>query len=583
MTTFLRVLRYFRPYAPHLAAALVFTLIVAVCTIYPAWIIRSVVNDVLVRGDMAMLHFIAISLVVVMAVKGVANFIQTYIITWAAQKILLTLRSQCFDRLLHLSLSYYEKARTGELMSRILNDVAVLQHLLSQTTGIIGDFTAFLGFCGYIFYLHWKLALISIVIIPFIGALINSLSRTMKKIGTRMQSRIGDIATVLQEHITGVKVVKSFTLEEFERGRFEKANLETFRENMKGNLINSATSPVIEFINTVGLAIIFWYGGYEVIQKRLDAGELISFLTALVGLFTPIKNISKFGNIVSQSVGGAERVFQVIDAPIEITEPAQPKTLEKWQGAVAFEQVHFAYKPNEPILSGLSFEVKPGEVIALVGPSGAGKSTFVNLIPRFFDVQAGRITIDGIDVRDFRLSDLRGHIGIVPQETLLFSGTIAENIRLGRLDASQTEIEEAARLSNAHDFIHSFPEGYNTYLGERGVNLSGGQAQRIALARAFLKDPPILILDEATSALDSESENLVKDSLNKLMRNRTTFLIAHRLSTIINADKIVVLQNGGIVECGPHKQLLADQGLYSQLYHAQYAHETMPQGRMHAH
>lgn len=571
MITLKRLLGYFHGYLPHLGAGIFFSFVMAMCTIYPAWIMKSVVNDVLVQRRVEMLHMIALSLIVVMGIKGIASFIQSYIMTWVSQRILTTIRSQCMDHLLRLSLNYYERQRTGQLMSRITSDVLVLQGLLSGSTGLLGDIIAFAGFCGYIFWLHWKLAVISIIIIPIIGAIINKFSRKMKKIGTRMQSRIGDLATVLQEYITGVKVVKSFTLEEFVRGRFETANEENFKETMKGNRINSATSPVIEFINTVGLAIIFWYGGYEVIHNRLDAGQLISFLTALVGLFTPIKNLSKFSNVLSQSIGAGDRVFEILDAPIEIEDREGARALPRCRGRVEFRNLTFAYGENEPVIDNVNLIVEPGEVVALVGPSGAGKTTLVNLIARFFEIRSGSIEIDGIDIRDLTVASLRGNVGLVPQETLLFSGTIEENIRLGRLNAKDEEIVEAAKLANAHDFIISQPDGYRTHLGERGVNLSGGQGQRLALARAFLKDPRILILDEATSALDSETENLIKESLARLMTNRTTFIIAHRLSTIINADKIVVMQHGRIVEQGSHAELLDQKGLYSNLYNSQFS------------
>jgi subfamily B ATP-binding cassette protein MsbA len=543
--------------------------IVAVCTIFPAWVMKSVVNDVLVKRDIQTLHWIAIALIVVMFVKGIAQFLQGYLMQHVSQSILRSIRTSCFERLLCLSLSFYEKQRTGQLMSKVTADVLILQNLLTSFTSLIGDMIAFLGFCIYIFYLHWKLAVISIVIIPFIGALINKFSRKMKKIGSRMQSRIGDISTVLQEFITGVKVVKSFTLEDFVKERFEGANGANFKEAMRGGRINAATTPVIEFINTCGLAIIFWYGGYEVIHGNLDAGQLISFLTALVGLFVPIKNLSKMSNVISQSVGAGERVFEILDAPVDVKEKIEALELEDCRGEVCFEQVVFAYNENEPVLNQVSIKVLPGEVIALVGPSGAGKTTFVNLIPRFFDVKDGAVKIDGNDIRDLKLSSLRKFIGLVPQETLLFSGTIEDNIRFGRLEATREEVVEAAKHANAHEFILQQPGGYDTMLGERGVNLSGGQAQRIALARAFLKDPRILILDEATSALDSETESLIKESLNRLMKNRTTFMIAHRLSTVVQADKILVLQQGKIVEIGNHDQLLARNGLYSQLYLSQ--------------
>jgi len=556
MKALFRILSYFKDYFFHLGVGIFFSFLMAVCTVYPAWIMKSVVNDVLVNRDVQMLNFIAVSLIIVMGIKGIANFIQSYLMNWVAQSILSSLRLKCFEHLQNLSLSFYETQKTGQLMSRITNDVLVLQNLLATFTGILGDAIAFLGFCGYIFYLHWKLAIISIIIIPFIGAMINKFSRKMKKIGARMQSRIGDLASVIQEFITGIKIVKSFTLESFVRERFAKANEENFKETMKGNKINAATSPLIEFINTIGLAIIFWYGGYEVINNRLDAGQLISFLTALVGLFTPIKNLSKFSNVISQSIGAGERVFEILDAPIHIREKENPKVLSECKGAVEFENVSFSYSSDEPVLENLNLKVEPGEVVALVGHTGAGKTTFVSLLSRFYDIQKGAIKIDGNDIREFTLESLRKNIGMVPQENILFSGTVEENIRLGRLSATFDEVVNAAKLANAHEFIMAMPKNYQSQIGERGTNLSGGQCQRIALARAFLKDPPILVLDEATSALDSGTENLIKESLARLMKNRTTFIIAHRLSTVINADKIVVLQGGHIVEWGTHSKLL---------------------------
>lgn len=575
MKTLVRILSYFNSYKLHIFSAFLLGAVVAVCTVFPAWVMKSVVNDVLVNRDLMALHKIAVLLIVVMFIKGIAHFIQDYLMHYVSQSILMNIRSACIERMLQLSLSFYGKQRTGQLMSRITSDVLVLQHLLATFTSLLSDFIALICFCAYIFYLHWKLAVISVIIIPFIGVLINRFSRKMKKIGLNMQHRIGDIATVLQEFITGVKVVKSFTLEELVKNRFEEANGANFKETMRGSRINAATTPVIEFINTCGLAIIFWYGGYEVIRGNLDAGQLISFLTALVGLFTPIKNLSKMSNVISQSIGAGERVFEILDTELDIKDSDNPLVFSDCRGEVEFTNVSFAYANDELVLDSINIKVSPGEIIALVGPSGSGKTTFINLIPRFFDVSCGSIKIDGTDVRKIALASLRKQVGMVPQDTLLFSGTIEDNIKFGKLDATHEEVIEAAKLANAHDFILQQPDAYQTVLGERGVNLSGGQGQRIALARAFLKDPAILILDEATSALDSETENQIKDSLNLLMKNRTTFMIAHRLSTVVNADRILVLQNGKIIEMGTHTSLLGQSGVYSQLYRSQFCEQAV--------
>jgi subfamily B ATP-binding cassette protein MsbA len=585
-----RILVYCREYAWLFVIGLLCSAVAAVCTIYPAYIMKSIVNDVLVAKDLVVLNWIALSVIVVMFIKGITGFCSSYLMVYVAQTILKNIRNQCFDKLSELSLSFYEKQRTGQLMSRVTSDVSVLQSLVNDFTKLVSDMIQLVGFCSYIFYLHWKLAFLSIIIIPFIGFIISRFSKRMKMIGSRTQGRIGDLATVLQEFITGIKVIKTFTLEKFIRERFVKANDASFKEIMRGNRINAATTPVIEFINSCGLALIFWYGGREVVAGNLDAGQVVSFLTALVGLFTPIRDLSRMSNSISMAVGAGERVFEIIDAEVDIQEKENPLELEHCKGSVEFKNVTFFYKKDKSelvlndkgeqekqtkeeqryVLKDVDFKITPGEAVALVGPSGAGKSTFVNLIPRLFDVKGGSIEIDGVDVREFSFASMRRHIAMVPQDTLLFSGTIKDNIRFGRLDAEDHEIIEAAKLANAHGFILEQPEAYETILGERGVNLSGGQAQRIALARAFLKDPAILILDEATSALDSGTESQIKESLNLLMKGRTTFMIAHRLSTVVNSDKILVLNNGGIAEVGKHQELLDKNGLYADLYHSQH-------------
>ncbi len=571
MNSFKRLLRYCIPYKWYFVAIFLCSLVVAAGEIFPAWIVKDVVNEVLLEGNATMIGVISALIVFALFMKGLGSFAEHYLLLKVSQRIVKTIRAQAFEKISLLSLSYYEKQQTGQIMSKITSDVGVLQNLVSQLTTITGDTISLMGFLIYIFYIHWKLALICVVIIPVIGLFMNNFARKMKRIGASMQDKIGNIATTLQEFITGVKVVKSFTLEEYFADRFEEANEGNYRETMRGGKITAAINPIIEFVNACSLAVIFAYGGSEVIKGNINPGQLISFLVALTGLFHPIRKLSRISNVIAQSVGAGERVFELLDTPSLIQESPDAKKLENCKGKVEYKNVVFRYEEDtDLVLNKVSIRVEPGEIIALVGPSGSGKTTFVNLLPRFYDVTSGGIFIDGKNIKDLTLNSLRSSIGVVPQDTFLFSGTIEENIRLGRLDATFEEIVQAAKMANADTFIREQPNGYETLLGERGVNLSGGQGQRIALARAFLKDPPILILDEATSALDSETENLIKDSLKLLMKGRTTFMIAHRLSTVVGADKIIVLDKGRMVEVGKHEDLIALKGAYYNLYYSQY-------------
>ncbi|MBR4570624.1 MAG: ABC transporter ATP-binding protein, partial [Candidatus Riflebacteria bacterium] len=511
--------------------------------------------------------------ITVMFIKGVFSFSSMYLMQYASQRMLLKIRSDCFDKLLKLPLSFFETQQTGHLMSRVTNDVSVLQMLVHNFVRFIRDVVEVVGLTVYIFWLNWRLSLLSMIIIPLIMIMIQAFGRKMKKLGTRMQEKVGDINSSLHEFITGVKVVKSFTLEKYMLDKYESSNEASFKVTMKGHRINCAVTPIIEFFNAISLVIIFWFGSKGVIAGKLDAGLIVSFIAALTSLYKPGRNLAEIYNTTAQALGAADRVFELIDTPVDLKEPENPVEFTSCKGEVEFKNVTFSYKPEETILHNIELTVAPGEIVALVGPSGAGKSTFVNLIPRFFDTTEGEVCIDGINVRNINGKDLRRFIGMVPQDTYLFAGTIEDNIKFGKLDATHDEIIEAAKLANADKFITELPDSYNTVLGERGVNLSGGQAQRIALARAFLKNPKILILDEATSALDSETESLIQEALDLLMKDRTTFMIAHRLSTVVNADRILVLEKGSIVESGKHEELLEKKGLYYQLYNAQHKKE----------
>ena len=568
-----RILAYCKDHFWMLIVSLICSGVAALCTVYPAYVVKDLVNEVLVNGKEEYIIGISIGVITVMFIKGVFSFSSMYLMQYASQRMLLKIRSDCFDKLLKLPLSFFETQQTGHLMSRVTNDVSVLQMLVHNFVRFIRDVVEVVGLTVYIFWLNWRLSLLSMIIIPLIMIMIQAFGRKMKKLGTRMQEKVGDINTSLHEFITGVKVVKSFTLEEYMLDKYESSNEASFKVTMKGHRINCAVTPIIEFFNAISLVIIFWFGSKGVIAGKLDAGLIVSFIAALTSLYKPGRNLAEIYNTTAQALGAADRVFELIDTPVDLKEPENPVEFTSCKGEVDFKNVTFSYKPEETILHNINLTVAPGEIVALVGPSGAGKSTFVNLIPRFFDTTDGEVCIDGINVRNINGKDLRKFIGMVPQDTYLFAGTIEDNIKFGKLDATHDEIIEAAKLANADKFITELPDAYNTVLGERGVNLSGGQAQRIALARAFLKNPRILILDEATSALDSETESLIQEALDLLMKDRTTFMIAHRLSTVVNADRILVLEKGNIVESGKHEELLEKKGLYYQLYNAQHKKE----------
>ena len=473
-----------------------------------------------------------------------------------------------------MPLAYFDRHQTGEIMSYVTNDVQALQNaLVDKLIEFVTEASILIGSIVLMFYLDWKLTLITLITVPLVGQAMKIFGRKLKKSGTVIQERLADINSLLQESIAAVRVVKSFVRERYEIERFRRQNELNFQAEMKNVQLSSLLTPTVEFLAAITVTIILWIGGYEVVQGEITAGSLVAFLTYAVNLANPVKRIGRIYGAVQRAMAAADRVFDVIDMEETIHDREGAVPLPEIEGRVAVKDVSFSYKEGAPALSHVSLEASPGQLVAFVGPSGAGKSTIANLIPRFYEVNEGVIEIDGHDVRDVTLDSLREQIGIVPQETMLFSSSVRENIRYGRLDATDEEIEEAARAANAEEFILQLPEGYETKIGERGLNLSGGQRQRIAIARAILKNPRILILDEATSALDTESEKIVQAALDKLMVGRTSFAIAHRLSTIFNADCIYVIDGGHIVEQGTHAELLAAGGLYSTLYNIQFRGE----------
>ncbi|MBM6760723.1 ABC transporter ATP-binding protein [Megamonas hypermegale] len=572
MNDYKRLISFIKPYWKRLGLAVICIIMSAAANLYVPWIIKDMVDKVLMNKDMMLLNLIAAGIVVVFLFRGIFYYGQSYLVSYIAQRVIIDVRELLYIKFQKLQLGYYEKKQTGTIMSYITNDVAALQAaLVDSLIEMVTELSILIGSLIMMFYLDWKLSIVTLVVVPVIGQAMKIFGRKLKQSGALIQERTAEITSLLQESISGVRVVKSFAREDYEIERFQNQNNLNFKANMKSVQLSSLLTPTVEFLAAVIVAVILWFGGYQVVNGALTAGALVAFLTYAVNLANPVKRISRVYGTINKAMAAAERVFNVLDTEEKLKDKPNAIELPKISGDVQFDHVSFGYKKDVDVLHDLTLEAKPGQVIAFVGPSGAGKSTIANLIPRFYDVTAGSIKIDGIDIRDVTIRSLREQIGVVPQETMLFSGTVKDNIRYGRLDATDEEIIEAAKAANAHNFIMHLADGYETKIGERGITLSGGQRQRIAIARAILKNPRILILDEATSALDTESEEIVQEALDKLMIGRTSFVIAHRLSTIINADKIIVLDNGKVTESGTHKELMQTGGLYSHLYNIQFS------------
>ena len=571
MNLYFRALKYIKPYWKRGLAAGICTIIAAGGTAYLPFVIKDMVDQVLSEKNTTMLNWIVLSIIVVFVIRGIAYYGQSYLMNYVGQRVIIDIRKAVFEKLQRLSMSFYDKHKTGTIMSYVTNDVSALQSaMVDNVVEMITETVILVASIVMMIYLDWKLFLVTFATFPVVLFFIDSFGKRIRKSGSRIQEAAADITSVLQEVASSPRVIKSFVREGYEVDRFDKENMNNFRANMKYAQLSSTLTPTIEFVAAVGVSIILWYGGNSVINGSITAGSLVAFLTYAVNISNPIKRLSRVIGNIQKALAAAQRVFDVLDLTEDIKNAPDAKALPKVKGDVRFNDVSFAYNENEEVLSHVSFEVKPGEMVAFVGPSGAGKSTVASLLPRFYDAINGSITIDGQDIRKVTLDSLREQVGIVPQETVLFNGSVYDNILYGRLDATREEVEAAAKAANAHDFIMQLPDGYATMLGDRGMNISGGQRQRISIARAILKNPQILILDEATSALDTESERVVQEALDRLMVGRTSFVIAHRLSTIKNADKIMVLEKGQLIEQGNHDELMAMDGLYAHLYKIQY-------------
>ena len=550
--------------------ALLCMLIFSLCNIAVMPLVSKISSAVGAK-DFARINILIGITLALFFIKGLFQYGQGYLASFIGQRVVTDLRIQTFKHLQDLSLDFYAKWKTGEIMSRTINDISNIQlAIVVISTEIIPQMLTLIGVLGYLLYLNWRLTLLALLITPVFVFAITKFGQEMREIGRNAQKKIADISNLLQETITGARIVKSFTMESHEIKKFKKEAEHSFDWSMKEAQIDTTQKPIMGFLQVVAVVVVIWFGCFEVINGRLNPSDLIAFFAGAFLLIDPIIVISKINTTIQKALSSAERIFEVIDIQPSVKERPDAAAMPQIKGAVKFSGISFSYGKGGEVLSGIDLSADPGEIIAIVGPSGAGKTTFVNLIPRFYDPTQGSVSIDGRDIKDFTLDSLRKQIGIVPQDTILFSGTIKDNIKYGKMDATDEEIIAAATLANAHDFITTLPKSYDTEVGERGALLSGGQRQRIAIARAILRNPAILILDEATSSLDTESERLIQNALQNLIKGRTTFVIAHRLSTVQNASRIIVLKDGNIIEEGSHQQLIEKDGFYKKLFDMQF-------------
>lgn len=577
-----QLIRWVRPHLWRVGVAAVCVLAVSAIEVaLPKLFGDYLVDGVLIdRRSLSLLTAIALGGIGAILLKGLFYYGQVYLMSYVGQQLVYELRGKMYRRLLEMPLGQHTRQKSGQLIARMTSDIGVIQNAV--TAGLADALThtvMFVAIVSVLAWLNWELALVSFATLPVAALAIQGYGRRIRTFTSRLQERIARLTSTLQESLEGIRIVKAFRMEKERRARFEEDNRDSFGASMKSVQAAATMTPIVELILASGLMIVIWYGGRSVVLGEMTAGELISFVLYLAMLARPVSYLSKSFNLIQQAISAAERVSEVMRLPVEEAEGGQETVrLGKVRGRVEFDGVSFEYNPGERVLHDISLLAEPGEVVALVGPSGAGKSTLVNLIPRFYRPSAGRVLIDGHDLAHVELGSLRRQIGMVPQETLLFGMSVAENIAAGRAWITEREIVAAAKMANAHEFITALPDGYETVLGERGATLSGGQRQRIAIARAVAGDPRILILDEATSALDAESEAQVRSALLQVQRDRTTIVIAHRLSTVRGADKIAVLERGRLVEVGSHEQLMKSGKLYPRLYYTQFGDDLHRNG-----
>ncbi|HZR83077.1 MAG TPA: ABC transporter transmembrane domain-containing protein [Candidatus Binatia bacterium] len=590
-----RLLRYLRPYVwPRFVAGVACMLLFSATNGAVPFLVEGTFDDIFARHDLNALAWLPAAVVGLFVVRGLANFGNLYLTEWVAQRIITDLRNEVNAHIQELPLSFFNRTPTGTILSRVSNDVYQLRTALTDATvSLFRDSTSLVVLVAIAFWKDWVLALIAFVAFPIAVLPVINLSRRLRRYARRGQDSLGQLTALLQETVQGNRIVKAFGMEAYEKERFDAESRRLFRIYMKASRARALIQPLMELLGALGIAGVLWYGGYSVIVGGRTQGAFFAFIATLILVYDPFKGVAKANGAIQQGLGSADRIFELLDEPSDVVERPGALALAPLARDIRFERVSFRYPPRvgedaaasgngtsdgslghaaserEYALRDVDLVLRRGEALALVGPSGGGKSTIADLIPRFYDPTAGRIVVDGVDVRDTTLASLRAQIGIVTQFTFLFNDTIRANIAYGMRAPSEDAIERAARAAHAHDFIAALPQGYETVVGELGVTLSGGQRQRIAIARALLKNAPILILDEATSALDSESERLVQDAIDHLMEGRTTLVIAHRLATIRRADRIAVVGGGRIVESGTHEELYERAGAYRRLYDQQ--------------
>jgi ATP-binding cassette, subfamily B, bacterial MsbA len=575
---FIRMIRYLKPYRFRLGAAFVCSALVAALSGAYAYLVKPVLDEIFINKNETLLLVLPLALFAVAVLKSAFSYGQNYLMNYVGNHIVTDIRQELFGRMVRLPVSYHDSNTSGRLVSRVINDVTLMANAIA---GVLKDIfqqgLTFLAMLGVIFYQNWKLGSLSLIVIPLAGVTMVRMGKRLRALGKSGQEQMGDMASTLQETLSGIRMVKAYGREAAEAERFKNSNKAFLTTTMKAIQVSSLGSSHIEVIGVVGVAVIIWYGGSLVINGDMTPGAFFSFLAAMFMVFTPLRRLSGSNNTIQQALAAAERVFGVIDLVTEQETDRGQLVMPPIQRSVVYQDVTFIYEGQTvPALSDVDLVIPAGQMVAVVGSSGSGKTTLANLLPRFYHPTAGAVLIDGVDIQSFTLASLRAQIGIVSQEVVLFDDTVLNNIAFGRQEATKADVMQAARLAYAHEFIERLPQGYATVVGEKGIKLSGGERQRLAIARAILRDPPLLILDEATSALDTESERVVQLALTNLMAHRTTLVIAHRLSTVQRADLIVVLDRGTIVETGTHDELLLRGGQYKRLHALQF--QDLPNG-----